>query len=259
VVELIWADFEQMARIRRKPEWKRIVAELKARSRDEDPIEGEPGDKRREAKDRRDLLAVLRRGDPAAASGIEAEVCAAMEDGSFVPPLALVEGGLELLFDEKETLQATLGLLAPFRSSDRRLKEQCEMVEELVNSPWLDRATAGMETFTARLRETFASAPHGVPAGYLETRADRLLLEQRHYQKRTLLGREWIRALLTPPGEGGAIPTYLDAGMARDLPLFQRFAARAIVEVRLQLDQYESHDRALRVVALGRLVARRAR
>ncbi|HLM74979.1 MAG TPA: hypothetical protein VK459_19855, partial [Polyangiaceae bacterium] len=78
------------------------------------------------------------------------------------------------------------------------------------------------------------------------------------YQKRTLLGQEWIRALLTPAPAGAgaaeAIPTYLPERLAKELPMFQRFRARAIVEARLQLDQFEAHPSALRVVALGRVV-----
>jgi hypothetical protein len=100
-----------------------------------------------------------------------------------------------------------------------------------------------------------------LPQGYLEAHTERLLLEQRYYQKRTLLGQEWIRALLTPSGAaaGEAIPTYLPERLSKELPMFQRFRARAVVEARLQLDQFEVHPSALRVVALGRVVPMPAR
>jgi hypothetical protein len=36
--------------------------------------------------------------------------------------------------------------------------------------------------------------------------------------------------------------------------MMQRFRVRAVVEVRCQLDQFETHSTALRVVALGRVM-----
>jgi hypothetical protein len=116
---------------------------------------------------------------------------------------------------------------------DKRLKEQSDTIGELLGSPWLEKGSAGLDGFTTRLREAFAQTARGLPQGYLEAQAERLLLEQRHYQKRTLLGQEWIRALLTPAGAaaGEAIPTYLPERLSKELPMFQRrgaVAARSI-------------------------------
>jgi hypothetical protein len=256
VIELLWFDPEQIARIRKHPAWKRLIAEAKARPRDEEISDAEPREKQKEAKDRRDILAVLRSGEASGSAGLGEELATAMEDGTFTPPLALVDGVLEFPFDEKETLKATMALVAPFTAGDKRLKEQSDTMSELLKSPWLDRGSAGLDVYTARLREAFAQPARGLPPRYLEAHTERLLLEQRHYQKRTLLGQEWIRALFTPApaGAGEAIPTYLPERLAKELPMFQRFRARAIVEARLQLDQFEAHPSALRVVALGRVV-----
>jgi hypothetical protein len=258
VIELLWLDPEQVARIRKHPAWKKLIAEAKARPRDEEISDAEPREKQKEAKDRRDILAVLRSGEAFGSAGLGEELATAMEDGTFTPPLALVEGVLEFPFDEKETLKATMALVAPFTAGDKRLKEQSDTMSELLKSPWLERGSAGLEVYTARLREAFAQPARGLPPRYLEAHTERLLLEQRHYQKRTLLGQEWIRALLTPAPAGAgateAIPTYLPERLAKELPMFQRFRARAIVEARLQLDQFEAHPSALRVVALGRVV-----
>ncbi|MGK3990616.1 DUF2169 domain-containing protein [Sorangium sp. So ce136] len=267
VIELLWFDPEQVARIRKHPGWKKLIADVKARARDEEVNDAEPREKRQEAKDRRDVLAVLRGGDPAGVAGLAEELAAAMEDGTFAPPLVLVDGALEFPFDEKQTLEATMALVAPFTAGDKRLKEQSDTIGELLKSPWLEKGSAGLDGYTTRLREAFVQTARGLPPGYLEAHTERLLLEQRHYQKRTVLGQAWIRALLTPagPGAGGgagageAIPTYLPERLAKELPMFQRFRARAVVEVRLQLDQFEVHPSALRVVALGRVVGRPGR
>jgi hypothetical protein len=43
--------------------------------------------------------------------------------------------------------------------------------------------------------------------------------------------------------------------MAKKLPLYRRFPARLIAEVHLQVDQYETHPAALKVLALVRAAA----
>jgi len=261
VIELLWLDPAELARVRKHAAFKKFITEAKARLRGDEEPDAEPREKRQEAKDRRDVMAVLRGGAPAGAAGIADELAAAMEDGTFSPPLVLVDGILEFPFEEKETLKATMALVAPFTAGDKRLKEQSDTIAELLKSPWLEKGSAGLDGYTARLREAFAQTARGLPAGYLEAHTERLLLEQRHYQKRTVLGQEWIRALLTPAGAspGEAIPTYLPERLSKELPMFQRFRVRALVEVRLQLDQFEAHPSALRVVALGRVVPMPAR
>jgi hypothetical protein len=87
----------------------------------------------------------------------------------------------------------------------------------------------------------------------------RLLLEQRSYQKRDLWSDSFLRAVIAPAGEGSAIPAYLPASLAKQLPLFARFPARLLAEAFPQQDQAESCPVALRVVALGRVVTARRR
>ncbi len=250
VVELLWLDPAFAPRIRAHAAWKRLLAE--PRVRDE---AGEARDKRKEVRDQRDALLVLRRGDPLGAAGLDAELALSMQDGTFAPAMVLTEGGLGFLFDEREALKATMALLAPFTSGDRKLKELCDTTGELLASPWLERGTAGLDGYVQALRDAFARTARGLPPGYLEAHTDRLLLEQRRYQKRTLLGQEWIRASFVPAGGADALPAYLPESLAKELPLFLRFRARVLAELRVQLDQYEPSPIALRVVALGRLVA----
>jgi hypothetical protein len=276
VVELLWFDPPFAARIRKRPESKPILAELKPAQREEQADPETPADKR-QARDRRDLAAILGLGEPIGASALEEAIAGAMDEGTFSPPLVLLAGDLELPFDPLEALRATIAAAAPFAPGDKALKDTIESASELLRSSWLDRAGNAAEGPTARIKEAFAQAFRALPAGHLEAQADRILLEQRHYQKRAVLGQRWLRALLTlaggPPPEGPAnaeprparaergalpaageppIPTYLPEALASELPMFQRFRVRLFAEARPQLDQYEPHPIALRAVALGR-------
>jgi hypothetical protein len=251
VVELLWLDAPSVPRIRSHGAWKKLLADVTLRD------EGAEGrEKRKEVRDRREALLVLRRAEPLGAAGLDAELAASMADGTFSPALVLAEGVLELVFDEREALKATMALVAPFAAGDKKLKELCDTTGELLRSPWFEKGTAGLDGSVTALREAFARSARGLPPGHLEGHTERLLLEQRRYQKRTLLGQEWIRASFVPAGgpEGGALPAYLPESLARELPLFVRFRARLIAELRVQLDQYEASPSALRVVALGRLI-----
>jgi hypothetical protein len=174
----------------------------------------------------------------------------------FSPPLVLTTGEVTLAFDEREVLKATLGLVAPFAASDKKLKEQCDTTRDLLESPWVATGSAGMAAIAASLRDTFAKAPRGISPASIEAQCERLLLEQRRLQKRTLLGEEWVRAPFVPDGSEHAIPLYLPEAAAKQLPMFARFRARLLAELRLQLDQDETSDSALRAVAIGRLVTR---
>lgn len=92
-----------------------------------------------------------------------------------------------------------------------------------------------------------------MPPGYLEAHTERRSLEQRRYRRRTMFGRTYLRALLTQAGASEPIPVYLPEGLARDLPLYQRFPARLLAEVHLRQDQFEIHPSALKAPAVARV------
>ena len=112
---------------------------------------------------------------------------------------------------------------------------------------------------TARLKEAFGAQSRALPANYVETNVERILLEQRCFQKRTLLGSARLRAAFVPRGRRGAgrqgpgIPTYLPEHLEKALPMFQRFRAAILAEAHSQQDQFETHPTALGVLALGRV------
>ena len=94
-----------------------------------------------------------------------------------------------------------------------------------------------------------------LPVKYLDTHLERVLLEQRRYQKRTVFGGPSLRTLLVPARESIALPAYLPEAVAEKLPLVTQMKVKVIAYANPSQDQYESHPHALRIVALGRVMA----
>jgi hypothetical protein len=175
------------------------------------------------------------------------------EGGTLEAPQALLEGELELSLDPLEALRAAIGVATPLASADARLRETLDVASDAV-STFGRGARDVIEGLLTRVREDWAQVNRSLPASHLEGQVERVLLEARRYQQRELLDGVWIRALFQAPGAEPKIPLYLPAELARRLPLFRRFQARALVEVLPQQDQYEDCPIALRALALGRLV-----
>lgn len=195
----------------------------------------------------------LTRGAPIGIGAIEPALDSAEEESPPRPAVALVAGTLEMSFDDIEMLRALVAAATPLATSDKKLKEVIDVANEMLKAPML-----GMPDFAqglgARIREAWSKANRALPADHLSACTERLLLEQRSYQKRDLLDDTWIRALLS--GGGSEVPVYLPASIAKRLPLFRRFQARLVAEIVWQQDQYETSPVALRALALGRLPAR---
>lgn len=201
---------------------------------------------------RRDVFEVIAKGEPIGADGVGRALDGAIdEDGKLEPPLVLVAGELDLPFDELESLKATATAVGPFAASDKKLKETLDLVTEMLRTP-LAGAGGIAENLTARLREAFAQAKRPLPADALEAQAERMLLEQRAYQKRAVYGKRWLRALLAAGG-APAVPVYVPEALAGELPMFRRIKARMIAEVDQREDQYETSASALKVMALARV------
>jgi hypothetical protein len=252
---LLWYEKEAVPTIRDVLAWKPIIDELDEDKEptvfdfdDEPPPEPPP-----ETIERRDIVAVLTKApttDPEVLSTLLVE--AVTDDGSFVPPLVLLGGEIFFPFDEVETLKATVTAVTPLIAGDKKLKEVVDTANELLKTPWIHGSSGVAEGMTQKVRDTFAQAPRMLPPGYLDTHTQRILLEQRHYQKRSVFGEEAIRGELTPAGSQIPIPAYIPLGLAKKLPMFQRLKVKLIAEAHAQQDQFESHPNALRVVALGR-------
>jgi hypothetical protein len=166
----------------------------------------------------------------------------------------LIAGELLFPFDELELLKATITAATPLVAGDKKLKDTIDAVNEVLKTPGLQSSSGVAESLTGRVKEAFAQANRMLPATYLETQTERVLLEQRHYQRRTVFGELWLRSLLTLPGAPAPIPAYVPEALAKRLPMFQRFRARLLGEIHMQQDQYEAQPSALEVTALGRVM-----
>jgi hypothetical protein len=255
VVELLWFDPAFAPRIRRQPAWKEIIAQIKPRPLDDD-IPGEaPPEKRQEIRDRRDVFGVLARGEPLDSHGVEQALANAVgDDGTFVAPLVLVAGELELPFDEVETLKATIAAVTPLIAGDKRLKEAVDTARELLETPWLKGAGGIAEGLTGKIKDVFGQGNRVLPARYLEGHTERMLLEQRAYQKRTVLGKACIRGLLGMAGVREGVPMYFPDVLGTELPSFMRFSVKVLGEARARVDQYEGHAWGVRAIAMGRVL-----
>lgn len=183
---------------------------------------------------------------------------AATDDGVLEPPLLVVPGDLELPFDEIETLKVLVRAAAPLAVGDKKLKETLDIAEEALATP-LGSSPEVAATFSARVRDAWIKANRILAPDYLDVHSRRVLLEQRRYQLRELMGAQWIRALLHGPMTDRPIPTYVPADLAKRLPLFVRFPARLIAEALLPQEQTETSPVALRALALARTVSGRPR
>ncbi|WP_437335105.1 DUF2169 family type VI secretion system accessory protein [Sorangium sp. So ce394] len=255
-LQFIWYDPDEVPRIRRKPAFQRVLRELEAR-----PLDAEADDPAivrdpMAVEDRREVFEVLARGEAAD----EAELSRALEravreDGKFVPPLALLAGELHFPLDELERLKATMTTAAAFAAGDEALSAAVEEAKGFLSMPHLLCPPAVAEGLTQRIEDAFARVKRSVPQGYLGEQAERVLLERRCYQRRAVFGAVHLRALLQVGGSSKHVPAYLPEDLAKRLPMQARFRARLIATLELQEDQYETHPAALKVTALGRLMA----
>ncbi|TKD09135.1 DUF2169 family type VI secretion system accessory protein [Polyangium fumosum] len=256
IVELLWFDPACVPRLRRKPAWKEIMSQVKPSPTDDDYPGEAPSDKRQELRERREVFGLLARGTPIDAHEVDgALVEAVRDDGTFVPPIVLVGGTLEFPFDELETLRATIAAVAPLATGDKRLSEAVQTAQDLLKTPWLTGASSVTEGQTAKLKEIFTQGNRALPPRYLENHTERMLLEQRAHQRRTLFGSRRIRGLLSLPGTVTPVPVYLPEECGQRLPSVQRITAKLLAEVHVDLDQYETHGLTLIVLCLGRLLS----
>ncbi len=263
VLDLLWWSPESPAKLRAVDPWKSLLAEnapkepeKKAdRGFDDDHDDEPPPPPPKETTDRRDVQAALARGEAIDEGGLIDAVSEAIDDdGAYDPPIVLLSGDLVFPFDEIEALKATITAATPLVGSDKKLKETVDAANEVLKTPGIQGSPGVTEGLTGRVKEAFNQANRVLPAGYLDAQTERVLLEQRHYQRRTVLGEPMIRALITPLGAQAAIPVYLPDPIAKKLPMFQRFRARVIAEVLMQQDQYETHACALSALAIGRIL-----
>ncbi|KYF92837.1 hypothetical protein BE17_26570 [Sorangium cellulosum] len=249
IVELLWFDPAALPRVRAR--WSDLVLELDFEELD--PRHDLPADDAAAAKDRHDVLGVLTDGSPIEPSGVPQALLASIGDRRrFTPPLVLVTGEARFPFDEVEALRATVAVVAPLAGPDKPLKDAVDAIGELLKSPYLQSSTGVVDRLNQQLKEHLAQSSRSLQAGQIEAHTERLLLEQRRYQTRKVLGDTWIRALLAAGGQG-ALPLYLPKTLEHRLPMMTSLKVRVLAEAHLRQDQLEHSRYALKALALGRV------
>jgi hypothetical protein len=250
VIDLLWFDPESVPRIRAR--WPEIVDALDFEPLD--PRQDLPVDDPAGSRERHHVFGVLTRAEATDARYVAREMLEAIGDhGRFTAPLSILGGDLRFPFDELETLKTAAAAAKPLAKDDKKLTELLEMLAELMDTPLLQGSPSAVESLLRDLTSAVQQTRRALPVKYLDAHVERVLLEKRRYQRRTVFGGPCIRALL---GQGAsAVPAYLPDALADKLPLVTQMKVRICAEICPSQDQYESHPHALRVVALGRVMA----
>jgi len=251
-IEVIWYDSAYVARMRKHSDWAPL---FRPPPKPQAPQRGQPpppppSAEQLEDATKADVFAVLSRAEPSREHDVAP---GRMGSGDHDAQLYLLAGTISFPLDEIEMLKATARTAAPLAANDKKLKEVLDTVEEILKMP-LEGAPEVVQGFTNKVRDAWSHANRLLPPDYLVTHTERMLLNQRQYQKRELLDDEWIRCLYLGSAESVAIPTYIPAKLAKRLPLFRQFSVRMIIEALSQQDMYESHPMALRVVGLAKVL-----
>ena len=268
VLQLLWFDPEAAPRIRRRPEWKKILDQLEAQPPDPELDEPALSDEHAELEDRREVFEILARGTPSGEDGVESALYAAVRsDGRFAPQLLLLAGEARFDFDEVEMLKAVLSAATPFvvpapaaepqgggAPPADELKLAVDQALAYLGTPDLVPSADLATTLTTKIREAFAKSSRSVGPTYLDDQAERALLERRAYQKRSVFGAPHLRALFYFAGGSTGVPTYFPEALAKKLPLFRRLRVKLLAEAHFQADQYESHPSAVRAAAVARVL-----
>lgn len=241
-VELLWMDPQRAGSVRALALGAAVQgAGSELLDRWLDPADADAG-----ARQRSDVHKLLARGKPADPDTLREAMLFAFEDGTGAAPTAIVAGELHLPLDELAHLEAVLSYAAPLAPLDQRVHET---VQHATAASSNRKLTANAAThWRVRLEEALRASGRWEP-GY-----ERVVVENRQYVRRSVLGGAKIRATLSTAGDATPLPCYLPEAAAADLPLHLRFPARLLVEVRPQQDPGETNGLALLVMALGRVV-----
>lgn len=260
IIEVLWYDAERMDKVRAKAEWRELFDFSDEREEDDDaPFEFDeepPAEEDPVVRNRRHIVAVMTRGHITTGASLPHAMGEAVDaTGNFEPPLVIMTGRLHFPFDDLKTLRATLAAVTPLIAGNKELGDTVAAVNELMQTPWLEEGSGDVaRKLTDRVRDAFKRGDRLMDPNYLDDHTERILLEQRCYSMRSVFGADYIRALLAPSSQKTRIPVYIPASLQKDLPMFKSIPARILAEAHMSQDQYEAHDCALKVTALGRVV-----
>ncbi len=249
--QLIWYDPDSVERVRAF--FPDLIDEL-------DFVEPDPkrditAEDGTEAKAHHHCFGVLSRGRPGGSRSLYEAFDDASVDGAFVAPIVLVEGDLRPSFDAVARVERLVALLEPLALGDDKLQSELKQIGKLLESPYSLRVGGTADRVSRQLEQLFMPKHRAVVEG-IDDKVERLLLEDRAFASRKVLGAPHLRATITFGDADEAVVAYLPEDVADELPLFTSFRCRVLAEVHPPQDGSESHALALSVVALGRLVRR---
>lgn len=176
---------------------------------------------------------------------------AALSDQGFESPLSLIEGTLEFSFDEAEQLKASITVLLPIAEGDEELKEVLDAASHLIKASLTPNLGIVAGEHIGRVKEALSRSSRMLPADYLESHVQRMLLEQRAYKRKVLFGKTWIRAEIQ--SQSASIPVYIPDSLSGELPMYRRLSVRMLGELDLREDEYETSPCLVRACALARI------
>jgi len=166
------------------------------------------------------------------------------------PPLVVCAGELFPKFDDLDTLRVSVAVASSVAGTDKRMLGAIAVAQEALSAT-LPPAPETLRNL-AKQMET-ASAALNVPPRFLVNHVERILVENRNYKRRTILGALRVRADLVF-STGDVFPLYLLDDAAKSLPLLPSFPVTAVCEVRPREDMAEVQTEALLCMALGRVL-----
>ncbi|MRG97572.1 DUF2169 family type VI secretion system accessory protein [Polyangium spumosum] len=255
MLDLLWFDARSLPRIRKQPAWRKILEALADEPLDPDIDDPDLGLEPAEVEERREIFEVMAHGEPLGEQAILSALRSAVrKDGRFVAPLVLVEGELVMAFDDIEALRALVAVVGPLAGGDERSKEAVAAARAYLGAadPLRDRAAA--RELAAAIEAAFAQAKKRSAApAEVASRVERILLENRCYERRAVLGARHLRASLRLPCADREVPVYVPEALAEVLPMFTRFSVRMVAEAHLPAEERDGHPVALRAVGITRV------
>ncbi|HTJ80488.1 MAG TPA: hypothetical protein VL400_02160 [Polyangiaceae bacterium] len=254
-IDLLWFQPTLPERLQMNATWAKLVRTQPKGSEWLGPKES--GEARLKEDPEREVARALARGTALDAAGVANAVQEAVDDDGFlVRPLVVVEGDVAMALDPMVALETTLSLAEPLAATDKRFKETYDSSSELTKST--RKVTVPMlESARERLRQAFvAAASKAYPANYLEATTERILVDERKFLKKTVLGEPRLVASILPNGSATPLLIYLPAALENVVPALPKFKARVLAEPHLKQEAGEGDATTLLVLAFGRVSAK---
>ncbi len=252
VIDLLTFDSKIAPRLRGL---KRLASLWAAMPKAKSPLSPDEPQRTPPDPDREIVLRVLSCVEGQTSADIRRALADSLEDlADFDPPLVICAGELQPKFDDLETLRVSVAVGSSVAGTDKRMLGAIAVAQEALAAS-IPPAVETLRNLVKQI-ET-ASLSMNLPPRFLPNHVERILVENRHYKRRTILGALRVRADLVLAG-GDVFPMYLLDDAAKSLPLLPAFPVMAVCEARPREDIIETQPEALLCLALGRVLHARS-